>query len=101
MFAPDITVNLQSLLFCHVPGFRVVMPQSPTQAKGLLPPSILESKDPIIFMEPKILYRAAVEQVLEASYTLPLSKAEIVNSGTDLTIVSYGRQMYSTPARPQ
>jgi 2-oxoisovalerate dehydrogenase E1 component beta subunit len=49
MFAPDITVNLQSLLFCHVPGFRVVMPQSPTQAKGLLPPSILESKNPIIF----------------------------------------------------
>jgi pyruvate/2-oxoglutarate/acetoin dehydrogenase E1 component len=61
--------------------------------------AILESKDPVIFMEPKILYRAAVEQVPEASYTLPLSKAEIVKSGTDLTIVSYGRPMYSTPAQ--
>jgi 2-oxoisovalerate dehydrogenase E1 component beta subunit len=85
-------------LFCHVPGFRVVMPRSPTQAKGLLLSAILESKDPVIFMEPKILYRAAVEQVPEASYTLPLSKAEIVKSGTDLTIVSYGRPMYTCSA---
>jgi 2-oxoisovalerate dehydrogenase E1 component beta subunit len=49
-------------------------------------------------MEPKILYRAAVEQVPEASYTLPLSKAEIVKSGTDLTIVSYARPMYTCSA---
>jgi 2-oxoisovalerate dehydrogenase E1 component beta subunit len=74
------------------------MPRSPTQAKGLLLSAILESKDPVIFMEPKILYRAAVEQVPEASYTLPLSKAEIVKSGTDLTIVSYGRPMYTCSA---
>jgi 2-oxoisovalerate dehydrogenase E1 component beta subunit len=85
-------------LFCHVPGFRVVVPRSPSQAKGLLLSSILESEDPVIFMEPKILYRAAVEQVPDEYYTLPLSKAEILKPGTDLTIISYGRPLYTCSA---
>lgn len=46
-------------------------------------------------MEPKILYRAAVEEVPEESYTLPLSKAEVVKKGSDLTIISYGRPLYT------
>lgn len=75
-------------LFCHIPGFKVVVPRSPSQAKGLLLASILESDDPVIFMEPKILYRAAVEHVPQEMYTLPLSKAEIIKSGKDLTIIS-------------
>ncbi len=78
-----------------MPGFRVVVPRSPTQAKGLLLSSILESDDPVIFLEPKILYRAAIEQVPEEYYTLPLSKAEVVKHGTDLTIISYGRPLYT------
>ncbi|QKX58599.1 uncharacterized protein TRUGW13939_05724 [Talaromyces rugulosus] len=81
-------------LFAHVPGVRVVMPRSPTQAKGLLLSSILECNDPVIFMEPKILYRAAVEHVPVDSYTIPLSKAEIVKPGSDLTIISYGQPLY-------
>lgn len=85
-------------LFCHVPGFRVVMPRSPTQAKGLLLSAILESEDPVIFMEPKILYRAAVEEVPDEFYTLPLSKAEILKPGSDLTIISYGRPLYTCSA---
>ncbi|KAK3045434.1 hypothetical protein LTR09_012968 [Extremus antarcticus] len=85
-------------LFCHVPGFRVIVPRSPTQAKGLLLSAILESKDPVIFMEPKILYRAAAEQVPNEAYTLPLDKAEIIKSGADLTIVSYGRPLYTCMA---
>ncbi|KAM5344032.1 hypothetical protein ACJ41O_012569 [Fusarium nematophilum] len=85
-------------LFCHVPGFRVVVPRSPTQAKGLLLSAILESKDPVIFMEPKILYRAAVEQVPDEPYTLPLGEAEIIKPGSDLTIVSYGRPLYTCQA---
>lgn len=70
------------------------MPRSPTQAKGLLLSSILECNDPVIFMEPKILYRAAVEHVPTESYTLPLSKADIVKPGSDLTIISYGQPLY-------
>lgn len=85
-------------LFSHIPGFRVVVPRSPTQAKGLLLASILECKDPVIFMEPKILYRAAVEEVPEELYTLPLSKAEIIKPGADLTIISYGRPLYTCSA---
>ena len=63
------------------------MPRSPIQAKGLLL-SAIASNDPCIFMEPKALYRAAVEQVPTAHYTLPLSKAEVLKEGKDVTVVS-------------
>ncbi|KAK3384465.1 2-oxoisovalerate dehydrogenase beta subunit mitochondrial precursor [Lasiosphaeria ovina] len=84
-------------LFTHIPGLRVIMPRSPLQAKGLLLAAI-QSNDPCIFMEPKILYRAAVEQVPTAPYTLPLSKAEILKEGTDVTIISYGQPLYKCMA---
>ncbi|KAK3333571.1 putative F-actin-capping protein [Cercophora scortea] len=84
-------------LFTHVPGLRVIMPRSPLQAKGLLLAAI-RSNDPCIFMEPKILYRAAVEQVPTASYELPLSKAEVLKAGEDITIVSYGQPLYKCMA---
>ncbi|KAM3555857.1 hypothetical protein ARSEF4850_005799 [Beauveria asiatica] len=80
-------------LFTHVPGVRVIMPRSPIQAKGLLL-SAIRSNDPCIFMEPKILYRAAVEQVPVASYQLPLSKAEILKEGSNVTVISYGQPLY-------
>lgn len=81
-------------LFTHVPGMRVVIPRSPTQAKGLLLGAIA-SNDPVIFMEPKILYRAAVEHVPAEAYTLPLSTAEILKEGEDVTIISYGAPLYT------
>ncbi|KAF6813827.1 2-oxoisovalerate dehydrogenase e1 beta subunit [Colletotrichum sojae] len=81
-------------LFTHIPGLRVIMPRSPLQAKGLLL-SAIRSNDPCIFMEPKILYRAAVEQVPAGAYTLPLSKAEVLKEGKDVTIVSYGQPLYT------
>ncbi|KAL9057698.1 MAG: hypothetical protein Q9162_002172 [Coniocarpon cinnabarinum] len=81
-------------LFTHIPGLRVVTPRSPWQAKGLLLSSIFEYNDPVVFMEPKILYRAAVEQVPSEYYTIPLSTAEVVKEGKDVTIVSYGAPMY-------
>lgn len=84
-------------LFSHVPGMRVVMPRSPVQAKGLLLASIA-CNDPIIFMEPKVLYRAAVEQVPVDAYQLPLSKAEVLKKGDDITIVSYGAPLYTCSA---
>lgn len=81
-------------LFTHVPGMRVIMPRSPSQAKGLLINSILNCNDPVIFMEPKILYRAAEEFVPRDDFTLPLDKAEVVKEGNDLTVISYGQPMY-------
>ncbi|KAL1868399.1 hypothetical protein Plec18167_008325 [Paecilomyces lecythidis] len=85
-------------LFAHVPGVCVVIPRSPTQAKGLLLSAIFECNDPVIFLEPKILYRAAVEHVPNESYTIPLSKAEVLKPGKDLTIISYGQPLYQCSA---
>ncbi|KAK4988809.1 hypothetical protein LTR50_003654 [Elasticomyces elasticus] len=84
-------------LFTHIPGLRVILPRSPAQAKGLLLAAIA-CPDPCIFLEPKILYRAAVEQVPTEPYTLPLSTAEVLKQGTDVTIVSYGAPLYTCSA---
>ena len=84
-------------LFTHIPGLRVIIPRSPTQAKGLLLAAIA-SNDPCVFMEPKALYRASVEEVPQGYYTLPLSKAEVLKEGKDLTIISYGHPLYTCSA---
>lgn len=81
-------------LFTHVPGLRVVMPRSPAQAKGLLLAAIA-CNDPVIFMEPKVLYRAAVEQVPLDAYELPIDQAEVVKEGKDVTVISYGHPLYT------
>lgn len=70
------------------------MPRSPSQAKGLLLAAIA-CKDPVIFMEPKILYRAAVEHVPTEAYEVPLSLAEVIKEGKDLTLISYGHPLYT------
>ncbi|KAF2223820.1 thiamine diphosphate-binding protein [Elsinoe ampelina] len=81
-------------LFTHVPGLRVVVPRGPAQAKGLLLAAI-ESRDPVVFMEPKILYRATVEHVPSERYEIPLSQAEVLREGKDVTVVSYGTPLYT------
>lgn len=80
-------------LLTHIPGLRVVMPRSPSQAKGLLLASI-SCNDPVVFLESKILYRAAVEQVPNDTYEIPLSKAEVIKEGKDVTLISYGHPLY-------
>ena len=79
--------------FCHTPGLRVVMPSGPADAKGLLLSSI-RSKDPVIFFEPKVLYRSSVEEVPEDDYEIELGKANIVQSGDSITVVGYGSQIH-------
>eukprot|EP00970_Alexandrium_tamarense_P004694 scaffold779_cov205-Alexandrium_tamarense.AAC.33 len=94
----------------HTPGITVVMPRGPRCAKGLLLSSI-RCKDPVIFLEPKvgttknasfvfvaekqsiILYRSAVEEVPDADYEIPLGKAEVMRTGSDVTIVGWGSQL--------
>ncbi|PLW58170.1 hypothetical protein PCANC_00826 [Puccinia coronata f. sp. avenae] len=80
--------------FQQASGLKVVIPRSPTQAKGLLLASIREP-NPVVFMEPKILYRSSVEYVPAGAYELPLDKAEVVRRGTELTVVSYGTTLYT------
>jgi 2-oxoisovalerate dehydrogenase E1 component beta subunit len=76
----------------HTPGLVVVMPRGPKAAKGLLLSSI-RSPDPVIFLEPKALYRTAVEEVPVQDYEIPLGQAEIIRSGTDVTVVGWGGQL--------
>lgn len=79
--------------FTGMQGVKVVVPRSPAQAKGLLI-AATRCNDPVLFMEPKILYRAAVEDVPVEEYTLPIGKAQVVKQGKDITLVSYGAMMY-------
>lgn len=78
--------------FAHTPGLKVVMPRDPYQAKGLLLASIRDD-NPVIFFEPKRLYRASVGEVPEEDYQLPLSKADVVQTGDDITLLAWGAQM--------
>lgn len=78
--------------FAHTPGLVVVVPRGPIQAKGLLL-SAIRSPDPVIFFEPKVLYRSAVEEVPVGDYELPLGKASVVRPGSDITLVGWGTQV--------
>ena len=75
--------------FVHAPGLVVVCPSSPIDAKGLLA-AALEGEDPVIFLEPKVLYRAGREDVPTEHYTLPIGRARIRRPGDDVSLVTYG-----------
>ncbi|KZT55091.1 Thiamin diphosphate-binding protein [Calocera cornea HHB12733] len=83
--------------FLGAAGIKIVIPRSPLQAKGLLLASIRDP-NPVIFLEPKILYRSAIEQVPTADFELPLGKAEVLLPGDALTLLSYGTPLYHCEA---
>jgi 2-oxoisovalerate dehydrogenase E1 component beta subunit len=76
-------------LFIHTAGLKVVVPSTPYDAKGLLL-SALRQEDPVLFFEPKRLYRAAKGEVPEGDYTVPLESAAVRREGTDVTVVTWG-----------
>jgi pyruvate dehydrogenase E1 component beta subunit len=82
-------------IFGHVPGLKVVIPSTPYDAKGLLISSI-EDDDPVLFMEPKKIYRAIKQEVPEEKYKIPIGKARILQEGNDLTIITYGAMVRET-----
>jgi pyruvate dehydrogenase E1 component beta subunit len=75
--------------FTHIPGLKVVVPSSPSDAKGLLK-SAVRDKDPVIFLEPKKLYRSLREEVPEGEYMVPIGKAKVARAGRDASIFTYG-----------
>jgi len=75
--------------FAHVPGLVVVIPSTPTDAKGLLAAALV-SDDPVVFLEPKVLYRAGKEEVPTGHYEIPIGRAKVRREGRDLTLVTYG-----------
>jgi pyruvate dehydrogenase E1 component beta subunit len=76
-------------LYAQIPGLTVVIPSTPYDAKGLLIAAI-RSPNPVIFMEPKRIYRAFKQEIPEGDYEIPLGKAKIVEEGEDITIVAWG-----------
>ncbi|KAG5192124.1 thiamine diphosphate-binding protein [Tribonema minus] len=78
--------------FAHTPGLKVVMPRDAREAKGLLLASIRDP-DPVIFLEPKALYRTSVEDVPDGDYEVPLGVAQVLRAGADVTVVGWGAQL--------
>ena len=80
-------------LFIHTAGLKVVCPSNPYDAKGLLRASI-NDPDPVLFFEPKRIYRAAKGDVPEGEYRVPLESAAVVREGDRVTIIAYGAMLY-------
>lgn len=75
--------------FTHTPGLKVVIPSTPADTKGLLI-SAIRDEDPVMFLEPKRLYRSAKGEVPTGEHVVPFGKGRVVREGTDCTIVAYG-----------
>lgn len=87
--APEHHSESNEAILAHIPGIKVVIPSRPYDAKGLVV-SAIRDPDPVIFLEPKRVYRAIREEVPDAEYTVPLGSAEVVKEGTDITVICWG-----------
>ena len=76
-------------IYVHTPGLKVVIPSNPSDAKGLLVSSIRDN-DPVVFYEPKRIYRAIKEEVREEEYIVPIGKAKVTREGSDVTVLTWG-----------
>ncbi len=90
--APELHSDSPETIYSHNAGIKVVMPSTPYDAKGLLT-SALRDPDPVIFFEPKRIYRAFREEVPEEEYTVPIGEARVVREGSEMTMVSWGASM--------
>ena len=93
--APEHHSESTEALFAHIPGLQVVIPSSPKRAYGLLLAAI-RNPDPVIFLEPKRIYRMVKQDVPDNGEALPLGKCFTLKQGTDITLVSWGASMHET-----
>lgn len=93
--APEHHSESTEAMFAHMPGLRVVIPSSPTRAYGLLL-SAIRDPDPVIFLEPKRIYRMVRQQVVDDGQGLPLDTCFTLRQGKDLTLVSWGAMIHET-----
>lgn len=82
-------------IYAHTPGLKVVIPSGPRNARALLH-SAIRDPDPVIYYEPKMVYRLFKEEVPESIETLPIGQAQVVKTGTDITLISYGGSLRAT-----
>jgi pyruvate dehydrogenase E1 component beta subunit len=92
--APEHHSESNEAFFVHTPGLKVVVPSSPYEAKGLLV-SAIRDPDPVIFMEPKRIYRSIREEVPDEEYAIPLAEARVALEGNDVTLVSWGAMLHT------
>jgi pyruvate dehydrogenase E1 component beta subunit len=95
--APEHHSESLEALFAHIPGLRVVIPSSPARAYGLLLAAI-DDPDPVIFLEPKRIYRALREAVADDGAALPLDTCFMLREGADITLVTWGAMVVETLA---
>ncbi|MFD1686301.1 alpha-ketoacid dehydrogenase subunit beta [Halobellus litoreus] len=81
--------------YAHIPGLKVVIPSTPYDTKGLLKASIRDP-DPVLFMEPKHVYRSIREDVPDDDYEVPIGEAAVRRAGEDVTVISWGAMMHKT-----
>jgi pyruvate dehydrogenase E1 component beta subunit len=93
--APEHHSDSNEAYFVHTPGLKVVVPSTPHEAKGLLT-SAIRDPDPVIFMEPKRVYRSLREEVPDDEYLIPLDQARVVTEGSDVTLVAWGAMLQIT-----
>jgi pyruvate dehydrogenase E1 component beta subunit len=93
--APEHHSESKEAFFVHEPGLKVVTPSTPADAKGLLAASIRDP-DPVIFLEPKLIYRAFREDVPEDDYTVPLGEAAVRREGSDISVFTWGAMTHPT-----
>lgn len=93
--APEHHSESTEALFAHIPGLQVVIPSSPKRAYGLLL-AAMRSPDPVIFLEPKRIYRLVKQPVPDDGQELPIGKCFTLQEGDDVTLVSWGASMHET-----
>ncbi|MGD9790711.1 MAG: alpha-ketoacid dehydrogenase subunit beta [Phycisphaerales bacterium] len=91
--APELHSDSPEAIYAHSPGLKVLCPSTPTDAKGMLTAAIRDP-DPVVFFEPKHVYRSFREQVPEEQYEIPIGQAKVISEGTDITIVTWGAMVF-------
>ncbi len=87
--APELHDDSPETYYVHTPGVKVAIPSTPADAKGLLAAAIRDP-DPVVILEPKLIYRTSREAVPEGEHVVPLGQARVTREGTDVTLVAYG-----------
>jgi pyruvate dehydrogenase E1 component beta subunit len=90
--APEHHSDSPEAIFAHTPGIKVVIPSGPYDAKGLII-SAIRDPDPVLFFEPKRIYRAIKEEVPDGEYTVPIGQAKVIREGSDVTVISWGAML--------
>jgi pyruvate/2-oxoglutarate/acetoin dehydrogenase E1 component len=87
--APELHDDSPEAYYVHTPGVKVAIPSTPADAKGLLAAAIRDP-DPVVVLEPKLIYRGEKQEVPEGEHVVPLGQARLAREGTDVTLVAYG-----------